>query len=385
MRLTGVARSESGARFVDVLGINGQRGSYDALLVSRVDWDVQVVDLPPVSDREAAEALRFRMRALVPGPLEDVTYEYRIQRLEDGRTAAVVAIAPKDTAAAYRAACGGRPLLLPFQLLTTQDLPAPDALVLFWHPEWVELLRYEGGRLSQSTVIARSGDASEDAPRVAALAPSEPSLPTVLCVAATREMADVVSALEEYGVDVASSTVTLQSLAARRSARRVEGLLRRPSRRRPWGGPFLAAALLVVAGALGLSYGYRLVQVEQARADAFAALYAERQQEVQRRAALREDVRDLEAQLQELREGEPLDLYAALSELAVALGSDAVVTSLTVNGRQLQADVVATVPLERAKQLAESGAFQEVQVDRVLPIAGDTRERFSIRGVLRAH
>jgi hypothetical protein len=62
-----------------------------------------------------------------------------------------------------------------------------------------------------------------------------------------------------------------------------------------------------------------------------------------------------------------------------------VVTSLTVSGRQLQADVVATVPLERAKQLAESGAFQEVQVDRVLPIAGDTRERFSIRGVLRAH
>lgn len=383
MRIKGAVREEAGTRLIDLFGTNGEHGPADAMLVSRMDWDVQVVELPPVSHRQAADALRYCMRALVPGPVEDVAYDFRIQRSENGSTTAVVAIAPKDTVAAYRGACGRRPMLLPFQLISAAVLPTPSCLVLFFHPEWVELLRYEDGNLRHSTVLPRTGDASKDAEFVASLLPDEEAPPALLCVAAEREAQTVVAALEEFGLAVVA-TVTLESLTVRRHAGSTEGLFRRSSRHRRWRAPALAAVLFLTAAALGLGYLYRLVQIEHSRGDALAAAYAAREHELREAAALRGKVRELEDRVQELRAAEPMDLYAVLSQLAGALGTDGVITSLTVNARVFQAEVTARNPLERAKALGETDVFEEVRVDRVLPIAGDERERFSVRGMLRA-
>jgi hypothetical protein len=383
VKVKGAALAESGAQTFDLFEHDGANGTFDAVLVSRMDWDVQVVELPPVPDREAAEALRFRMRGLVPGPVDEVAYDFRIQRSEDGAAAAVVAIAPTDTVAAYRAVCGRRRMLLPFQLLSSAVLPAPESMVLFWHPEWIELLYYEGARLARSVVFGRAGDLREDAERAASFPPNEQPPSALLCVAAEREGQAVVSALEEHGV-VVVSTVTLESLVARRHAASTQGLFRRSSWHRRWRASALAAVLFLAAAALGLSYLYRLVRIEHARGDALAAAYAAREHEMRHVVALRGEVRELEGRVQDLRAAEPIDLYAVVSQLAVALGTDAVITSLTLNGRVLQADVTARNPLERAKGLAETRVFEDVRVDRVTPIAGDRRERFSLQGVIRA-
>ncbi len=81
-------------------------GPFDALLVSRLDVDVQVFDIPPISDRDLEGLVRYKLRSRYPGNPRQTSFDYRVAQRGKIRRV-IVFVARTSTVEAYRAAAAG--------------------------------------------------------------------------------------------------------------------------------------------------------------------------------------------------------------------------------------------------------------------------------------
>lgn len=148
-------------------------GEAEALLLSRPDFDVHVVELPPAAAKEPAGYLRYRLPSLYPGRPEACEFDYRLFRLGAGRFAALF-IAGSEVLQGYREAARGRPLLLPFSLFEPllpggrgrgRGAGGGEAVLLtFWQRGWVDALLLPPAGGTPANGRRPSWSAGEDRP-----------------------------------------------------------------------------------------------------------------------------------------------------------------------------------------------------------------------------
>ena len=66
---------------------NGVR--LDGVLVSRLDFDVQVLSVPHVPENEMDGLIRYRLRSIYPGNPGETSFDYRLESDGQVRTAVV--------------------------------------------------------------------------------------------------------------------------------------------------------------------------------------------------------------------------------------------------------------------------------------------------------
>ena len=341
--------------------VHGPQG-WDALLMSRLDFDVRVFDVPPVSDRDLEGLVRLRLRSLYPASPQETAFDYQLVRRGAGRQA-VVFVSRRRTVDAYRRAAGKRPLVLPYQLLAPRVPERGDWRAWIGNLDWVELLVYRDGALLSST---------------ARRPPSEPQEGTDPATGF-----DLVAASQDLGLEGRVNGSTFVALEALGSKRRLAGLFP-PKRRRallPWRGRIALLTAAVIVLSLLVFYRYvRQVEDYGSRSSARAAGLERSNQDA---LAIQRDLETLRAEKARLDARIPRDLYLLLSELSTGLGDAARIQGLTVRDDGFQVDAVGTNPLALMEGLKARPDFSDLLLSQVVPDPASGKERFSISGVFR--
>ena len=129
---------------------------FDALMVSRLDFEVRVTDLPEGSERDVRKALSYKIRSYDRGKPEQAAFDFELINTAN-KNQAVVFLTEQRTLEAYRSLARDRSLFLPYGLVQPllKHFAATDELVLFWNPAWVEIMLFWDGDLVISSVVER--------------------------------------------------------------------------------------------------------------------------------------------------------------------------------------------------------------------------------------
>jgi hypothetical protein len=353
----------------------------DALLMSRLDFDIQILEIPPVSDKELEGLLRYRLRSIYPGNPSETAFDYRVAGTGAKRRA-ILFICPSAVLDRYRTASAQKPLLLPYSITCAIARKKGDAVIVFFHQDWVELSVYWGGILSSSTVYSREEGHPFDFARAAdSLPPEVRSLPIVV-VAAPRELKEIE---QSFNKDELQRAAFLTFAEAAREWKSIDALFKVQNKRSLLLSPaFRIGALAAATAALSIQIFLKFISAAEGRYDRLRTLQSALEVESRRIVVIEEEVNELTREISGLEAREPLDVYLLFSELSAVLGSETRIRNLTIRDNGFQIEAVGSNPLKLMDGFRNRLSFSDVRLSQVIPDAKSGKERFSFSGVFHA-
>lgn len=346
-------------------------GGADLLLMSRLDFDVRVLDIPPVPDKEVAGLIKLKLRSVYPGNPQDTAFDFHVVRRGSVRRA-IVFVSRKKTVDAYREAAGRRPLVLPYQLILSRVPKRGVFRAWILQGKCAELLVFRDSILVCSIVkrLVR-GKRFE-------LRTEEDSVPEDL-----RSSAVVVAApseqLAQMGKQDGAAYLPLETLHLGR--RKPEGLFR-PEQNRAFPDHRIRLVILAAAAVvLGFLLLFKYVGSVETRADRLSRLADSLERSNQKTLDAERDTDVLRVERARLESLSTSDLYLLLSELSLVIGQRARIVGMSVRDESFQVDAVGSNPLELMEDFKKKEIFTDIKLSQVVPDDTAGRERFSVTGV----
>ena len=364
---------------------DGARPSGDpwpaGLLVSRLDFDLQFVDIPNVPKKEVEGLIHYRLRSIYPGNPRDTAFDFKIE--SDGMSQrAIVFITRKATLEKYKNAARQKPLFFPYSLIQRIARAQKDIRTWFCAPGWAEHSVYRGGMLSSCTVLTRKGQEPFQLEEAEAALPENIRMLPALVIAFEDELPAFRAAL---GPDGASAMRFLSVQELSRSQRKVEGFFSEPKRVRAVFAPGVRiAALAVITATLAALVFYKSVWRAEDNLGKLKRSNLVLVQQSAKATALQKEVDALRMELSRMSAEKPEDIYVFLSELTRVLGSEVLLRSLHIQSDTFQIEAVGSNPLKLMENFRENAFFDSVKLSQVVPDPRLGRERFSLSGVFHA-
>ncbi len=364
----------------DGAGSKSAAGRVDGILVSREDFDFQVLDLPSVPDKEIEGLIRYRLRSLYPGSPGETTFDYVLESA-GSRRRAVVFICRKAVMEAYRSAAGRIPLLLPYCLIARTAGKHKDLRVWFCMEGWAELLVFRGGLIVSSAFRPGKAGVSFNLDEAEESLPDEVRVLPALLIAPTEEIERIQEACSDEPPHVRFQSIPdlvkdhKRALGLFDTRKRAPSILTKAVR---------IGALAAAIAVLGLLVFYKAVAFAENRAQKLKALYSSLQAQSGKVLEVQKETEALAAELSRMREDKPQDLYLMISELSSVLGSEARIRSLTVRDNGFQVEAISGSPLKLMEGFKDHAIFRDVKLSQVIPDARTGKERFSFSGVFDA-
>jgi len=385
-------------RYAVAVGSNGSRGlvgledlsplttvsGVRAVVMSRSDILVNVVELPSLSPREIEGFLAYRIRGLYPGQPDETEIDYRVLSW-GGRRYAVLFLVQRQVLEEHRRAAQGRPLILPYSLIAPLlHRPAPNRTTvgLLWHATWIDALVLEPGTPPRSVALPRAGSVAADLDRLESLLEVAGAVEWRI-VAIEPELATLRRTLERRARGPGPVTVVPLERAVRRLGHRAPAPFTR--RARPAGIPRRVRVPIALLAAAALSFLAlkRSVDRDAAYASLLHRSVVERQARAETLAVLQREIDALRADLDALRTNRPPDPGRVLGELALVLGTGARLESFSLENGLFQLEAVGSNPLELMERFASSESFDDVRLLQIVPEKDGVRELFRLTGRVR--
>jgi len=357
------------------------------IMVSRLDYDVQVIELPSLAEKEVEGFLTYRIRSLYPGQPDQTAFDYRILA-RGGKRYAVLFLFRRETLEEYRRLAAGKPLFSSFSVLLPllgRDRPGRDLLCLFWHDLWLEALVLREGEPPRSFAGKRGAGAAAELSQILSIAAADLSRADFLMVCPEEEQEALRELLAPRLPESATLTVLSAPQALRRIARGPEPLF--AGRPDPFPVPRSLRLELGVALVLLLAF-LALKRTVDRDASYLASLRREMQAAQGRSAqvlALQKEIEDLQARSAGLGRKRPADPYRVLSELQSVLGPGTRINSFVIERGTFQLEAVGPDPLRLMEVFkARTESFENVKLIQIVPLRDTSRELFRITGYAHA-
>ena len=357
------------------------------IMVSRLEFVVQAIELPAMAEKEVEGFLTYRIRSLYPGQPEQTAFDYRILD-RGGKRHAVLFLFQRDTLEECRRVAAGRPLfsstsvLLP---LLGEKKPEGDLVCLFWHDTWLEALVLREGEPPRSYAGRRGLGAEADLNQLLGLAGVELKTADCLLVCLGEEQEALAKLVASRQSETGKLTVLSSAQALRQSARGPESLF--AAHKAPFPVPRglrleLGAALVLLLSLLAVKRGVD-------RDAAYLSGLRREMQAVQGRSsqalALEQEIAELQAQAAKLAGKRPADPFRVLSELQAVLGPGTRINSFVLDRGSFQMEAVGSDPLRLMEVFKSRGdAFEKVKLIQIVPLKDSSRELFRITGYAHA-
>jgi hypothetical protein len=363
-----------------VNGNNHVRG----LLMSRLDFDSKIIEIPPIPDANIRDMLTFKIKSLYPGDPAGTQFDYKLFSVGKKRFA-VLFITKKRVIEEYKSIAGKKPLLLPFILLKNRlhKCREDSACFLFWHPDWVELFILRQGLLAATTVLKRGRQLKSDLRKIAKiLAKEQGDMPLIhYCGQGEERLIDESSRLY---LDGHESEIHLFSDFLSHRIARSDMLFAPPSRTRL---PPLkqrlgiyAFALLLLTGLLynkcALNLGEYEKYLEQRRNES-VKLYADI-------SSMQNEISRLEEKLIMLRAKKPVNLYYLFNDLSGVFGEQTELLSFILKGNSFTLEGITPSALALEERLKKHPSFGSVSLPEFKPERNSSKERFRLQGAYNA-
>jgi hypothetical protein len=347
----------------------------DALLVSRLELEQYLLELPPLPEKRLKPALEYRLGALYPGALDSARIDYL--RNKSRGNAFILFVMSEDALAAHRRSAGSLPLVSP-TLIAAGMAPRGEWNCVFWTRGWASLDRFDDRKLAESLVVGRSGEIRDDWSRLMRKrGAADPGAATVLV---TEDAAEDSPSLEALLSEEGFTSLKLLPLARILARIRLSDALlfpQRPRIRKRRRFAIAALAILDALSALALAIGYaRSLEEEGA---SLKESYLRMQGQNGAALLLTEEAEAKEEKYRALIALKPPDGYELISSIATGAGEGTRILSLALKdgGFEMEAegrDALATLAL-----LEASPRLGGIKLRRSLR-AESGLERFSISG-----
>jgi hypothetical protein len=357
-----------------------------AFLLSRLEVEQYLVELPPMSADRVASALGYRLSSLYPGERSGLRFDYL---RNGGRAGSFLLFAADEAAlAAIRAKAGGGPLVSP-TLAAAELAPKGPWACLIWAAAWASLDFFIDGALVDSRRIARGTGVPDDLSSLLAMSgrgvaeAAGARMEALVADEALGERETLERSLSALGLPGIRAVPLSDAMPrVRRSKSEVFPLGRR--RRRARRLAVLAAACLdlALAGLLAIrALGAAEAELALAKADCLA---------LQRRngEALRlvEEAEAKEKRCESLAAEELPDMYAVVASLAAGVGAGAGkglrMRGLVVTEGAFRLEAEGPDALAALASLEASGDFESAALHESRPLPGGG-ESFSMSGRYR--
>ncbi|HEQ72067.1 MAG TPA: hypothetical protein ENN69_06220 [Spirochaetia bacterium] len=367
-------------RMADAEPGTGTNGT--TILMSRTDFNVKIVPVPPIPDDQIENMLRYKIRGLYPGDPALTAFDYRILSFGGARYA-MLFITRRNVLESYEHLGTGTRLILPYTLMKKAIGAArtPNAFFLFWHRHWVEVFSIVDGVPVSSNAVKRARTLKSDLQKIKKILPAYQGETAVTVFSEEAEAARITEGLAPLFPGAAISARTfedaLQADAAGKDAlfRKKKSLPLPPlSRRLAFYGASIGFLLLALFLWRSVDHLYRY-------RDHLTELQSSLSRRNTQLSGILNDVKALEAEYAVLERDRPVDIYRLLSDLAGVFPADTVIQSLVIKNDRFQLDGIGSGPLLVEEKLKDHPAFREIEMTEMKPVPGSGRQFFRMKGV----
>ena len=368
------------SRLDDGAHLNGN-SRFDGLLVSRLDFDLQILDIPNVPDGEVEGLIRYRLRSIYPGNPGETAFDYRVESA-GAQQRAIVFISRKATLEKYKSAAQQKPLIFPYSLIGRTARTSKDIRIWFCQQGWAELSVFRAGLLVSCRLVRRKEGGPRDLRETEDELPEDVRALPVLIIASNVEL-DQFRAEQRAVKPSLARYLSFQELSV--IQRKADGLFGGPKRSHAIFNPVARiAGLACVIAALGVLAFYKNVWRAEDSCKKLKTVHSSLEIQSARALAVQKEVDALRAGLSRMAAEKPQDIYMLLSELTRVLGSEVQIRSLQVQTDSFQIEAVGTNPLKLMEGFRDNAFFSSVKLSQVVPDPRLGKERFSFSGVFHA-
>ena len=350
----------------------------DGLLVSRLDFDLQILDIPNVPDDEVQGLILYRLRSIYPGNPVETSFDYRIHSA-GAQQRAVVFISRKATLEKYKNVARKKPLFYPYSLIERTARRRKDVRIWFCKEGWAELSVFRAGLLTSCMLIRRKLGEPFDPQYAEVELPEDVRGLPVLVIAAEAELVNLREG-QEANERSGAGYLSFQELSA--TQRKFEGLFGEPKRPRfILAAPARIVELALVVAALGVLLFYKNVWIAEESYEKLRRIHSTLEKQAGRTLAAQKAGDVLRAELSRMSAEKPQDVYLLLSELTRVLGGTVQVRGVRVQADSFQIEAVGSNPLKLMEGFRDNAFFASVKLSQVVPDPQSGKERFSFSGV----
>lgn len=367
-----------GDRLLEAAAWPSPRG-ISLVLAPRPEYEVLLVDVPPVRGGRLDAALPWRVRPLYPGPTERTVLDHRPVPGEPRER--LVFVMDREALHVLRAAAGKRPLVAPCLLLGAAPMRGPWIGIL-WTSVWAEVVCLDGRTVLGSRLLRRDAVGNGDLACTFALTLSEAPAGAPIVVAYTRdagsELKGLSSALDAVLHGRSLRVVPLEEFVPR-PAPEACAVFRERKARSEDGARKIFLALAVPATIFTASVPARLARVREAELSLAKAEYATAKAQYDQAIERAEEADRLSARRDELEARVRPDAYRLLADIASGAGSGIRVRSLVLEDGSFRIEAEGSDGLTVLKRMRDSGLFDSVELRQSVtePSGG---ERYTLSG-----
>jgi len=362
----------------------GPSGRFSALMMARPEFDIKAVELPPVSEQDIQNLLKFKLRSLYPGKPDDTVFDYTLLSRKNKKYA-VLFITEKKTIEAYRNLSRGMPLFLPFTLVKPLIRKYSDGscAFIFFHTRWIEILMIHSGMLAFSSVINRDESFEINFQKILTLLPENSADCSLVFICAKEETDALNQDIRgSLGPGSSYSMVSIEELVG--SLNKKSGFLF-SERHKKRAVPHTLVIFLFTAIVLTLSLLILDKDIQQR--EAYFEQLENRMRRYENRTlsvkSLENELKELENRWMELRSRAPVNIYHIFSELSSIIEGRAVITYFVIEKDSFQFEAIGQNPLDLMDTFKMNENFQSIKLLQSIPVPGTNKERFKVIGVVK--
>ena len=352
----------------------------DIVIISRLDYEMHNIQVPPVPHRELDGIVGFKLRPLYPAAPDQTVFDFINYDLAADLHKAVVYVMRSDVFSLYQLLAESG-ILISSDLLCRSERPDQrNTQTLFLFPRYAEVLIPDEEGLLSSTLFSFDKNSWEPVELVHRILPLFASHARNTIVSGpfseTEKGTELVRILRDAGISVDDFRPVTALFQPHRIARLPRLFEPTDKRRRRNAGRFrslLLGTLMFLSILLFALYGFRTVNGYEKQLLAIQIEYDDSQRHLAQTAQQMRELLSAQTELKSLIALRPKDIYGFFSHVAASASPQMTIRDLTLNGNTftLSGEISGSAASESAfafsERLAADKRFQNVQIIQLVP------------------
>ncbi len=355
--------------------------NFQALMMSRLEFDVKILELPSIPAKEIEGFLSYKINSLYPGQPEETVFDYLKLNINKKKYA-VLFISQKSILNEYQKIAGGRPLFLPFTIIHSlvNKYAGQDIIFLFWHRLWIEALVFPENEAPTSFILKRRKNITLDIDRVNKALPGDIDRFRAVIFCSDREKELLTEGINRLAVKDEASEIHSITETLSKITKKTEFLFAKKKRKGLVQQKIRLQILIAVMLFLGVFLFKKNVNQKEVYFQDLKNHLDSLQKQTSKVISIQSEIDDLQERLAIIKGKKPIEPYLILSELASILKPGTKIQSFILEKNYFQLEAVGPNPLDLMEIFKTKALFGNVKLVQIVPIKDSDKELFKITG-----